>query len=95
MASAYKEKKDGSYETSLITSEPLSLDDLPDEILLKILSNFGAEDLCLTIAKVSERLNILAKDVLRKTPSYSCGSACDISHITEVRCTTLLGFRTN
>jgi hypothetical protein len=84
MASAYK---DGCSETSLITSEPLSLDDLPDEILLKILSNLGPEDLCLVIAKVSERLDILAKDVLRKTPSYSCDSSSDISRITEVRCT--------
>jgi hypothetical protein len=72
----------------------MSLNDLPDEILLHILSYFGPENLCL-IAKVSERLNVLAKDVLRKTLSYSCDDSSDISRIKEVRCTALLGFSTN
>ena len=81
-------------ETSVITSEPMSLNDLPDDILLHILSHFGPQDLCL-IAKVSERLNVLAKDVLRKTRSYDCDSSTDISDIKEVSCAALLGFRTN
>jgi hypothetical protein len=95
MASEYKDRKLGCSERSLITSEPISLNDLPDEIIMKILSNFGPDELCLVISKVSERLNILAKDVLRKTRSYSCHSASDISGIEEVRSTTLLGFMTN
>jgi hypothetical protein len=69
------------------------LNDLPDEILLKILSHFGPEDLCLIIAKVCEKWNVLAKDIIlwKKLCDYSS----DISRIAEVRCTTLLGFRTN
>ena len=78
-------------ETSVMASQPMSLNDLPNEILLKILSHFGPEELCLVIAKVCERLSVLAKDVLRKTLSYKCDRSCDISGITEVRCTTLLG----
>jgi hypothetical protein len=83
-------------ESSVMASEPTSLNDLPDEILLRILSHFGPEDLCLIIGKVCERWNVLAKDVvLWKTHSYSCDRSSDISRIAEVRCTTLLGFRTN
>jgi hypothetical protein len=76
--------------------EPRSLNDLPDEMLLKILSHFGPDDLCLIIAKVCEKWNVLAKDIiLWKTLSYSCDRFSDISRIAEVRCTALLGFRTN
>ena len=83
-------------ERSVIASEPRSINDLPDEILLKILSHFGPEDLCLTIAKVCERWNVLAKDtILWKTLSYSCDDDSDISHISKVRCTTLFGFGPN
>jgi len=75
---------------------PTSLNDLPDEILLIILSHFGPEDLCCIIAKVCERWNILAKDkTLWKTLSYSCNDSSDINRIAEVRCTALLGFSTN
>jgi len=75
-------------EPSAMASELRSLNDLPDEILPKILSHFGTEDLCLNIAKVCERWNVLAKDaVLWKTFSYNCDSSSDISHIVEVRCT--------
>ena len=78
-----------------MASETMSLNDLPDEVLLKILSHFGLEDLCLIIAKVCERWNILAKDVvLWRTLSYECDSSTDISRIAEVRCTALLGFST-
>jgi len=79
---------------SVIACKPRSINDLPDEILLHILSHFGPEDLCL-IARVSERLEFLAKDVLRKTLSYCCVRSSDISVIKKVRCTALLGFRTN
>jgi hypothetical protein len=78
-----------------MASEPRSLNDLPDEILLKVVSHFGPEDVRFIIAKVCERWNALAKDVvLRKTLSYSCDDSSDISRIAKVRCTTLLGFRT-
>jgi hypothetical protein len=84
------------FEPSVMASEPRSLNDLPDEILLKILSHFGSEDLRLTIAKVCERWNALSKDVLLwSTLSYNCDRSSDISRVAEVRCTTLLGFRTN
>jgi hypothetical protein len=78
-----------------MASEPRTLNDLPEEILLKIFSYFGPEDLCLNIAKVCKRCNILAKDVLLWNKlSYDCGSS-DISRIDEVRCTALLVCRTN
>ena len=99
MASAsrsYKMRKDVCSETSVIACEPRSLNDLPDEILLKILSHFGPEDLCLIIAKVCEKWNVLTKDkILWKTLSYSCNGSSDISRIAEVSCTALLAFRTN
>ena len=83
-------------ETSVITNEPMSLNDLPDEILLNILSHFGPEDLCLIIAKVCERWDVLAKDkLLWKNLSYNCDRSTDVSHIRKVRCTALLGFRAN
>jgi len=79
-----------------MASELTSLNDLPDEILLKILSYFGPEDLCCIIAKVCEKWNILAKDkILWKTLSYNCDKSSDISRIAEVRCAALLGFSTN
>jgi hypothetical protein len=87
---SYRRRKNMSSEPSIINSEPRSINDLPDEMLLKILSYFGPEDLCLKIAKVCERWNILAKDVaLWSNLSYSCEDS-DISDIAEVRCTTLL-----
>jgi len=99
MASAslsYKRRKDVCFEPSVIACEPRSLNDLPEELLLNILSHFGPEDLYFTIAKVCERWNVLAKDmVLWKTLSYSCDRSSDISVIEEVRCTALLRFRTN
>jgi hypothetical protein len=98
MASAlrsYKRRKDVCSETSVLASKPMSLNDLPNEILLKIISHFGPEDLCLVIAEVCERWSVLAKDVLWKTHTYHCGRSSDISRITEVRYTTLLGSRTN
>ena len=89
-------RKEDNSEQSVMTSAPTSLNDLPDEILLKILSYFGPEDLCFIIAKVCERWNILAKDkTLWKTLSYSCDDSSDINRIAEVRCTALLGFWTN
>jgi len=84
-------------------SEPLimagnvtSVNDLPHEILLKILSYVGPEELCLNIVKVCEKWNVLAKDmVLWKALEYICDPSSDISRIAEVRCTILLEFRNN
>jgi hypothetical protein len=88
----YQRGKDIFSEPSVMASEPMILNDLPDEILLKILSHLGPEDLCLHIAKVCERWNVLAKDkILWKTLSYSCDDSSNISVIEEVRCTALLG----
>jgi hypothetical protein len=79
-----------------MASEPMSLNDLPDEILMDILSHFGLENLCLIIAKVCEKWNALAKDIiLWNKLSYSCDRNSDISRIAQVRCTALLGFRAN
>jgi hypothetical protein len=64
MASAvlsYKRRKDVCSEPSVMVGEPRSLNDLPNEILLKILSHFGPDELCLIIAKVCEKWNSLAK----------------------------------
>jgi len=89
-------RKDVCSEPSAMSSEPTSINDLPEEILLNILSYFGPEDLCLVIAKVCERWNALAKDVvLWKALSYKCDRSSDISCIKDVRCTALLAFRTN
>jgi len=72
-------------EPSLMASELRSLNDFPDEILLKILSHFGPEELCLIIAKVCEKWSVLAKDMIFwKTLSYSCGRSSDISRIAQV-----------
>ena len=69
-------------EPSVMASELRSLNDLPDEILLKFLSHFGTDDLCLIVAKACERWNVLAKDVvLWKTLPYKCDSSSDISLI--------------
>ena len=85
-----------SSEPSVIASQLRSINDLPDEIILKIMSHFEPEDLCLNIAKVCERWNGLAKDVvLWKRLSYYCDESSDYSKIEEVRCTAVLGFRTN
>jgi hypothetical protein len=93
---SYERGEDVGSETSIMTSKPTSINDLPDEILLKILSYVGPEDLCLNIAKVCEKLSVLAKDVvLWKTLSYKCDRSSDISRIAEVRCTELLVFSTN
>jgi len=83
---SYRRTKDVFSETSVKASELMSLNDVPDEILLKIFSHFGPEDLCLIIAKVCERWSVLAKDVvLWKTLSYHCDRSSDISLIAKVR----------
>jgi hypothetical protein len=70
---------------SLVTNEFKSINDFPDEILLKILSYFGPEDLCLVIAKVCERWNALARDVtLWKSLSYKCDHHSEFSKDVQV-----------
>ena len=79
----------------IMAGKPTSINDLPDEVLLKILSYVGPEEVYFNIAKVCKKWNILAKDViLWKTLSYKCDGS-DISRIAEVRYTAWLGFRTN
>jgi hypothetical protein len=70
---------------SLVTGQLKSLNDFPDEILLKILSHFGPEDLCLIIAKVCVRWNALARDrTLWKTLSYTCNYKSEFSRVVQV-----------
>jgi len=89
-------RNDMCSEPSAMASKPTSINDLPDEMLLNILSYFVPQELCLTIAKVCRRWNALANDVvLWKTLSCNWGLSSNISHIKEVRCTILLRCRTN
>jgi hypothetical protein len=85
-----------SPEPSSIMSEPMSINDLPDEILLKILSHFGPEDLCLNIANVCKRWNVLSRVVtIWKEKCYCCDKNSDLSRVAKVRCTVMLWFRYN
>jgi hypothetical protein len=99
MASALLKKgwrEEESCEQTVMVGGPRSINDLPEEVLLKIFSHFGPEDLCFVIPEVFERWNALSKDVsLWKTLSYHCGNADDISRLEQVRCAALLGFRAN
>jgi hypothetical protein len=90
---SYNRKKDVCSETSVMASKPTSVNDLPDEIVLEILSYVGPEDLCLNVANVCKRWSVSAKDIiLWKTISYHCDFSSDLSCIAEVRCTIFLGF---
>jgi hypothetical protein len=74
----------------------MSVNEFPSEIILKILSYLGPDDLCFTIPEVCVRWKVLSKDVtLWKTLSYSCDRTADIRRVVQVRCDTLLGFRAN
>ena len=91
-----KRRKVVCSKPSLNASEPKSLNELPYEILLKIFSHFGPEDLALTICKVCQRWKDVAEDVtLWKTHSYNCDKYSDIRRVKEVRCTAFWGFSTN
>ena len=99
MASATLSKRrrvDVISETNVMAGEPRSINDIPNEIMLKILSHFGPEELCFTTSRVSKRWNKLSKD---KQPwerlSYRCDDTSDIDRVVQVRCATVLGFRTN
>jgi hypothetical protein len=90
-----KRREETSSEPSVMEGEPTSIHGLPDEILLKILSYFGPDELCFTIAEVCERWNALSKEVtLWNKLSYSCDNTSDISRVVQVRCAAFLGFRT-
>jgi hypothetical protein len=85
-----------SSEPSAIAIKMKSINDLPDEILLKILSHFGPEDLILNIAGVCKRWNSLSRDVtIWKEKCYSCDENSDIKRVAKVRCTVMLGFSSN
>jgi hypothetical protein len=90
-----KRKKEVYCEPSVLESTPRSINDLPNEILIHILSYLGPDELIHNIAKVSDRWTFLAKDVqLWKSLSYNCGETSDISRISEVRCSISFGFST-
>jgi len=81
---------------SAMANKPTSINDLPDDILLEILSYFGLEVLCFNISKVCERWKLLIKDViLCEKLSYCCDHYSHMRRIHKVRYSTLLGFRTN
>jgi len=81
----YKRGKNVFSEPSVLANEPRSLNDLPVEILLKIFSHAGTEDLSLIIAKVCKRFNNLARDLaLWKKLSYHCDDSSDINRTPEV-----------
>jgi hypothetical protein len=81
----YWRREEVSTEPSVIASEMTSINDLPDEILLKIFSYVRPEDSCLIIPKVCERWNVLSKDaVLWKTLSYHCDRTSDISRVVQM-----------
>ena len=62
-----------------------SINDFPDEILLKILSHFGPEELCINIANVCERWSALSKDItLWKKLSYKCDDLSTFTSVVEV-----------
>jgi hypothetical protein len=91
-----KRRKVVSSKPSLNATESRSLNELPEEILLKIFSHFGPEDLALIICKVYQRWNAVGKDVaLWKVLSYHCVQSSDIIRGKEVECTAFLGFSTN
>jgi hypothetical protein len=69
---------------------------LPDEILLKILSHFGPEELIFNIGKVCKMWNALSRDlILWKEKCYNCDQNSDISRVSKVRCAVMLRFRGN
>jgi hypothetical protein len=89
-------REEVSIEPTPIVSESSSINDLPDEILLKILSHFGPEELIFSLADVCQKWNALTRDVtIWKKACYSCDYNSDISRISKVRCAALLGFRSN
>jgi hypothetical protein len=83
-------------EPSAIASKPRSINDLPDEILLKILSYFGPEELCVNIAEVCKKWNSLSRDVtIWKKACFKCYHKLRIERVVQVRCAVMLGFRSN
>jgi hypothetical protein len=79
-----------------MASETRSLNDFPAEIILEILLYLGPEDLTFNIPKLGDRWGALAKNkTLWKKLTYKCDRSTDLDRISEVRCTTFLGFRTN
>jgi len=74
-----------SSETSVISSQPRTINDFPTEILLEIMSYFELEYMCIDIAKVCRPWNVLAKHlILWKKLEYTCDITSDISRVKEV-----------
>jgi hypothetical protein len=83
-------------EPTITSGEPMAVNELPGEILLKILSYLGPDDLVNIIPKVCKRWKRLSTDVtLWKTLSYHCDDTTHIYRVVQVRCAELLGFRSN
>jgi len=61
----------------------VTVDSLPNEILLKIFAYLGSEDVCLAVAKVCERWNYITRDVtLWKNLIFICNKNMSIGYIT-------------
>jgi hypothetical protein len=74
----------------------VSVMDLPDVVIIKILLYLGPEDLIFKISKMGGRWKELANDeIVWKKLSYKCNLASDLHRVCEVSCTTFLGFKTN
>jgi len=83
-----------SSKPSGIASIPTSINELPDEILLEILSHCGPEDILLIIPDVCRRWKAVTKElILWKKLSYECDRSSDFSRVAHVSCTSLLVFK--
>jgi hypothetical protein len=61
-----------------------SVNDLPDEIVLEILSYFGPEVLLFVISEVCDRWKYLAKNVLLwKKFAFKCDRCSDLDRVFE------------
>jgi hypothetical protein len=75
----------GSASGPVSPTQLISLSDFPNEILMKIFSYFGPEDLCFIVAKVCERWNALARvAVLWKKLSYKCDRDSELCRVVRV-----------
>jgi hypothetical protein len=73
-----------------------SVMDLPDIVILKILSYLGPEDLIFKIPEMGDRWEYLANDhTVWKKLTYKCDRLSDLDRVSKVSCTTFVGFKTN
>jgi hypothetical protein len=87
---------DAISKPTVTARDTMSINELPDDILLQILSYFGLEDMCFVISKVCERWsNVLKYKTLWNALSFTCDRTDDIGYVEQVRCDALLVFRAN